>query len=83
MALGTDPDVNGMLLRGFVTLLTEIEGTEAIGSPIFLSATDSGKATITAPSGDTDIVRVLGYSLHATENQVYFNPDNTFVEYTA
>ena len=83
VALGTDPDVDGMLLRGFVTLLTEVEGTEAIGSPIFLSATNSGKATITAPSGDTNIVRVLGYSLHATENQVYFNPDNTFVEVTA
>jgi len=82
VALGTVPVDDGMLLRGFVTLLTEIEGTEAIGSPIYLSATNSGKATITAPTGDGDIVRVLGYSLHATGNQVYFNPDNTFVEYT-
>ena len=79
VALGTDPDVDGMLLRGFVTLLTEVEGTEAIGSPIYLSATDSGKATITVP-GSGDFVRVLGYSLHATDNQVYFNPDNTWVE---
>ena len=29
---------------------------------------------------ESDIVRVLGYSLHATGNQVYFNPDGTFVE---
>ena len=79
VALGTDPDVDGMLLRGFVTLLTEVEGTEAIGSPIYLSATNSGVATITVP-GSGDFVRVLGYSLHATENQVYFNPDNTWVE---
>jgi hypothetical protein len=79
VALGTDPDVDGMLLRGFVTLLTDIEGTEAIGSPIYLSATNSGKATITVP-GSGDFVRVLGYSLHATGNQVYFNPDNTWVE---
>ena len=79
VALGTDPDVDGMLLRGFVTLLTDIEGTEAIGSPIYLSATNSGKATITVP-GSGDFVRVLGYSLHATEKQVYFNPDNTWVE---
>ena len=82
VALGTDPDVDGMLLRGFVTLLTEVEGTEAIGSTLYLSAT-AGVATITAPSGDSDIVRVLGYSLHATGNQVYFNPDGTFVEVTA
>ena len=79
VALGIDPDVDGMLLRGFVTLLTEIEGTEAIGSPVYLSATDSGKATITVPASG-DFVRVLGYSLHATDNQVYFNPDNTWVE---
>tara|TARA_R110002012_G_scaffold17410_2_gene65852 strand:- start:1406 stop:2515 length:1110 start_codon:yes stop_codon:yes gene_type:complete len=79
VALGTDPDVDGMLLRGFVTLLTEIEGTEAIGSPVYLSATDSGKATITVPASG-DFVRVLGYSLHASDNQVYFNPDNTWVE---
>ena len=79
VALGTDPDVDGMLLRGFVTLKIEIEGTEAIGSPIYLSATDSGVATITVP-GSGDFVRVLGYSLHATDNQVYFNPDNTWVE---
>ena len=79
VALGTDPDVDGMLLRGFVTLLTEIEGTEAIGSPLYLSATDSGVATITVPASG-DFVRVLGYSLHATDNQVYFNPDNTWVQ---
>ena len=80
VALGTDPDADGMLLRGFCTLLTEVEGTEAIGSTLYLSATDTGIATITAPSGNGDIVRVLGYSLHATGNQVYFNPDGTFVE---
>ena len=79
VALGTDPNVDGMLLRGFVTLLTEIEGTEAIGSPLYLSATDSGVATITVPASG-DFVRVLGYSLHATDNQVYFNPDNTWVQ---
>ena len=80
VALGTDPDVDGMLLRGFVTLLTEVEGTEAIGSVLYLSATDTGIATTTAPSGAGDVVRVIGYSLHATDNQIYFNPDPTWVE---
>ena len=83
VALGTDPDVDGMLLRGFVTLLTEVEGTEAIGSTLYLSATDTGIATTAIPSGNGDIVRVLGYSLHATDNQVYFNPAGTFVEVSA
>ena len=79
VALGTDSDVDGMLLRGFVTLLTEVEGTEALGSTLYLSTT-AGVATVTQPSGSGDVVRVLGYSLHATNNQVYFNPDGTFVE---
>jgi len=82
VALGTDPDVDGMLLRGFVTLLTEVEGTEAIGSVLYLSATNTGIATITAPTGSGDVVRVLGYSLHATGNQIYFNPDGTWVQLT-
>jgi len=80
VALGTDPDVDGMLLKGFVTLLTEVEGSEAIGSVLYLSATNTGIATITAPSGSGDVVRVLGYSLHATDNQIFFNPDSTFIE---
>ena len=80
VALGTDPNNHGMLFRGFVTLLTEIEGTEAVGSTLYLSATDGGVATITQPSGPGDIVRVIGYSLHASNNQVYFNPSGTFVE---
>ena len=67
-----------MLLRGFVTLLTEVEGTEAIGSVLYLSATDTGIATSTAP-GSGDILRVIGHSLHATNNQVYFNPSNDFM----
>ena len=49
---------------------------------MYLSATDSGIATVTVP-GSGDFVRVLGYSLNtnaAAENQVYFNPDNTWVE---
>jgi hypothetical protein len=79
VALGSASDTNGMLIRGMVTLDTD-PGT--IGDTLFLSTT-SGVATSTAPSGDGDIVRVIGYCLDSTNGQIYFNPDGTFVEVTA
>ena len=77
VALGTDPDVDGMLLRGFVTA-ADISGTEDHGAKIYLATTD-GRITTTAP-GSGNVVRVLGYNLHNTNNSIYFNPDNSWVE---
>ena len=56
--------------------------TEGGGDILYLS-TVAGKATSTAPSGNGDIVRVVGYCLDASNGQIYFNPDNTFVEVSA
>ena len=77
VALGTNPDVDGMLLRGFVTLY-DINGTEDHGAKLYLHTTD-GEASVTAP-GSGNVVRVLGYNLHNTNDSVYFNPDNSWVE---
>ena len=77
VALGTDPDVDGMLLRGFVTLY-DINGTEDHGAKLYLHTAD-GEASATAP-GSGNVVRVLGYNLHNTNDSVYFNPDNSWVE---
>ena len=79
VALGSASNTNGMLIRGMVTLDTD-PGT--IGDTLFLSTT-AGVATSTAPSGDGDIVRVIGYCLDSTNGQIYFNPDGTFVEVSA
>ena len=79
VALGSASDTNGVLIRGMVTLDTD-PGT--IGDTLFLSTT-AGVATSTAPSGNGDIVRVIGYCLDSTNGQIYFNPDGTFVEVTA
>ena len=46
----------------------------AVGDVWYLSTT-AGQATATAPSGNTDIVRVVGYCLDASNGQIYFNPD--------
>ena len=79
VALGAASDTNGVLIRGLVTLDHD-PGT--IGDTVFLSTT-AGQASSTAPSGNGDIVRVIGYCLDSTNGQIYFNPDGTFVEVTA
>ena len=79
VALGVSPEDNGMLIRGFCTLKGAVGSVDMIGVTLYLS-TEPGSATVTQPSGTTDIVRVLGYSLHTTGNQIYFNPDNIWIE---
>ena len=79
VALGAASDTNGMLLRGTVTLDHD---PGAVGDVLFVSTT-AGQATATAPSGNTDIVRVVGYCLDASNGQIWFNPSSTFVEVSA
>jgi len=76
LALGTDPDVDGMLLRGMFTLDHD-PGT--IGEELYVSTT-AGDITSTAPSGTGDIVRVVGYCLDSANGQIWFNPSNDFIE---
>ena len=80
VALGAASDTNGMLLRGMVTLDHD---PGAVGDPIYLTTT-AGDANATAPSGNGNIVRIIGYKIfHATQKQIWFNPDGAFVEVTA
>ena len=76
IALGASSDDNGMLLRGMVTLNHD---PGSVGDVLFVSTT-AGQITATAPSGSGDIVRVVGYCLHATAGMIWFNPDGAFVE---
>tara|TARA_R110000765_G_scaffold422831_1_gene530963 strand:+ start:401 stop:1960 length:1560 start_codon:yes stop_codon:yes gene_type:complete len=76
VALGAASDTNGMLLRGMVTLDHD---PGSVGDVLYLSNTN-GDASATAPSDSNDIVRVIGYCLHASNGQIWFNPDSTFVE---
>ena len=79
VALGTGgADEVGMLLRGMVILAYD-PGSSRAGLPIYLS-TDAGKATTTAPSEASDIVRIVGYSIDGPK--VWFDPDQTWVELT-
>ena len=79
VALGTDPDVDGMLLRGMCTLHT-IQGSQAVGDVLYLSETAGGTADCVAPSAEDEVVRIIGYNLHASSKQIWFDPDKTWVE---
>ena len=76
VALGAASDTNGVLLRGMVTLDHD---PGAVGDVLYVSTT-AGDTTATAPSGSGDIVRVVGYCIDASNGQIWFNPDGTFVE---
>ena len=76
VALGAASNTNGMLLRGMVTLDHD---PGAVGDVLFLSTT-GGDCSATAPSGTGDIIRVVGYCLDASNGQIWFNPDGTYVE---
>jgi hypothetical protein len=79
VALGTSATTHGMLLRGMATIAA-IQGTEAVGDILYLSESATGEADCVAPAGSGDIVRIIGYCLHATNKTIWFNPDSTFVE---
>ena len=80
VALGAASDTNGVLLRGMVTIDHD---PGAIGDVLFLSIT-AGDCSATAPSGNNDVIRVIGYQVsHASNGNIWFNPDNTYVEVSA
>ena len=82
MSVGTDPDADGMLLRGFFRIAsTYVDGTPVVGQPVFLSET-SAYVTFTAPTTSGAIVRVIGHCVGTDSGDVflYFNPDPTWVE---
>jgi len=80
VALGAASDTNGMLLRGMVTLDHD---PGAVGELLYLSSGTNGYATSTAPVGRLDIVRVIGYCLHSSNGQIWFNPSGTYIEIPA
>ena len=80
VALGAASDTNGVLLRGMVTLDHD---PGAVGDVLYVQSDNAGTpgdATATAPSASGDCVRVVGYCVHASAGNVWFNPDNTFIQ---
>lgn len=89
IAMGTSPRTHGMLLRGFVqipsTEILNLPGSGACdGLPVYVSTT-AGHLDFTAPSGNNDYVRIVGYAIDDDNSDVliYFNPSSTWVVVSA
>jgi hypothetical protein len=80
IALGTQVS-EGMLIRGYAYKST---WNFTLGTPLYLETTTvgtAGRMTNTAPTAATEIVRIVGYCVDATnERKIYFNPDNIWIE---
>ena len=80
IAMGPNSDVDGVLLRGFVEANAVLNNI--VGHKIYVLAHSAGRLTGNVPSSNGNIVRVVGYSL-TSHDEIYFNPDNTYIEVTA
>ena len=78
IALGAASDTDGMLLRGMVTPYGP-GGSDDEGKKLYLRTGD-GLLDTNAPSASGNFVRIVGYMLHASNDAIYFCPDNTYVE---
>jgi len=69
-----------VVLEGAVKLGSNTGFSGASRGDLLYLSTTGGEVTTTAPSATGDIVRVVGYVIDATNAQIYFNPDNTWLE---
>jgi len=78
--LGTDPAVNGVLLRGYYNVHgDQYAGAFIKGGPVYIQSGSNGLMSGAAPTDNDAYVRIVGYGTD-TANVIYFNPDSTYVE---
>ena len=78
IALGTTPS-SGMLLRGYAKY-TGTSYTSMTNGGIQFISTTAGSFTETAPTNTGQIVRIIGYCIDATNDILYFNPSNDWIQ---
>jgi hypothetical protein len=78
IALGATPS-SGMLLRGYAKYTGTSYTSMTLGGIQYISGT-AGSFTQTAPSITGDVVRIIGYSIDAANDILYFNPSNDWIE---
>jgi len=74
VATGTNA-TDGMLTMGVVRKASH---GYTVGAPLYVSSTQTGHLSNTAPTGSGEYVRVCGYAIDA--DHYYFNPDGTWVQ---
>lgn len=50
----------------------------ALGAPVYISTT-AGDITATQPTGTDDVIRVMGWTITAEPNSIYFNPSPDYI----
>ena len=76
IALGTDPDVDGMLLRGMYTL---DHSPGSLADELYVSTTAGDVTGDVSAYAQNNVVRVIGYCLDGSNGQIWFNPSNDFI----
>lgn len=76
LAATADGSATTILLWGNVRADTAFP-TLTIGAPVHIGVT-AGDIQVAAPTGSSDVVRIIGYG--NTANELYFCPDNAYVE---
>ena len=79
VAMGTTAAA-GILLRGFVRDASFGNQTPSSGQHLYLSTSTAGDYQTAVPNTTGHVARVIGYSIAPTNEEIYFCPDNTFVE---
>ena len=83
LALGTNPSIDGMLLKGKGTIFL-LGGSSQIGTILYLSESTyyPGIADTVPPSASGEVVRIIGYSLASGSSnvEIFFNPSQDWIE---
>ena len=82
VALGSSPS-NGMLIRGYVKYGQNSYVNMTVGSIQYLApsgSTSVGNHGQTIPSATGTVVRIIGYCVDDTNDILYFNPSNEWIE---
>jgi len=73
----TDP--NEIVLQGTVTINTDL-ATYQVGQPVYLNPNQAGRVTNIPPTTSGQIARYVGWVVNTSRDQIYFNPDFTWIQ---
>lgn len=68
-----------IVLQGTVTINTDL-ATYQIGQPVYLSPLTAGRVTNVPPSSSGHVARYVGWVVDTSRDQIYFNPDFTYIQ---
>ena len=72
-------DPNEIVLQGTVTINTDL-ATYQVGQPVYLSPISGGRVTNVPPSSSGHVARYVGWVVDTSRDQIYFNPDFTYIQ---